>query len=126
MLVVSWLCRHWPHLSLRQFWFQETCLSCCLMNDNRVRGFGSQPSPSSGDKLAENKHTLGSAYGKYVWHSSTCEIASARGTLTRPGRHLHRCGRLVGGNVYPLGVWYCNMSAFLCVYLLCADFTLLP
>ena len=49
--MVSWLCRHWPHLSLRQFWFQETCLSCCLTNDNKMRAFGRQPSPSSGTNL---------------------------------------------------------------------------
>ena len=50
----------------------------------------------------------------------------SKGNLTSPARHLHRCGRLVGGDVYPLGIWCCSMSAFLCVYLLYADFTLLP
>ena len=50
----------------------------------------------------------------------------SKGNLTSPARCLHRCGRFVGGDVYPLGVWCFSMSVFLCVYLLYADFTLLP
>lgn len=60
MLVVSWPCRRWPGLSLRQFWLQETCLSCCLKNDGKMRAFGSQQSgPSSRDEPAEANTCLG-------------------------------------------------------------------
>lgn len=49
-----------------------------------------------------------------------------KGNVTSPARHLHRCGRSVGGDVYLLGICYYSMSAFLCAYPLYADFIFLP
>lgn len=81
--------------------------------------------PSSGDKLTETKYTFGSVSGKHEWHSVPVRCPSQE-SPTRAARHLHRCGRLLGGDVYPPGMWHCSVCAWSCVSFLQADFTLLP